>query len=120
MVPESIDWVRHFSFTASTRLSLSGSDTLLDDDESDLHVALVDEIKAHPGEGPLDSWLYYIQVLYANASDKFAVNKAKLPIERQRYTRLTKAKRVSLLTLLNKPALSGRKTKMHGTERFNP
>ena len=65
-------------------------------------------MNAHPGEGPLDSWLHSIQELYTNASVKFAVNKAKLSIERQRYTQkyyliklthLTKAERLSLLTL---------------------
>ncbi|CAI5730259.1 unnamed protein product [Hyaloperonospora brassicae] len=30
------------------------------DDESDLHAALVDDMKAHPCEGPLDSWPYSI------------------------------------------------------------
>ena len=66
--------MEHLYFTASTRLPLNGSNTRLDDDESDLHAALVDEIKAHPGEGPLDSWLHSTQVLY-NASDKFAVKR---------------------------------------------
>ena len=74
------------SSTASARLPSGDFETPLDDEESDLHAALVDEMKAHPGEGPLGSWLYSIQVLYTNASDKFAVNKAKIPIERQRYS----------------------------------
>ena len=46
--------VDHPSTTASTRLPLDGSDTPLNDEESNLHAALVDEMKSHPGEGPLD------------------------------------------------------------------
>lgn len=34
--------------------------TPLADEESDLHTELLDEIKADPGEGPLNSWLHSI------------------------------------------------------------
>ena len=37
------------STTASTEFPLDGSDIPLTDEESDLHAALVDEMKAHPG-----------------------------------------------------------------------
>ena len=47
--------VDHPSTTASGGLPLNGSDTPQDNEESDLHAALVDEMKAHPGKGPLDS-----------------------------------------------------------------
>ena len=47
--------VEHLSSTASTILPSRGYNTPLDDEKSDLHAALVDEMKAHPGKGPLDS-----------------------------------------------------------------
>ena len=72
--------VEHLSSTASTILPSRGYNTPLDDEKSDLHAALDDEMKDHSGEGPLDSWLHSIQMLYTNASDEFVVNKANLPI----------------------------------------
>ena len=45
--------------------------------------------------------------MYTTASEQFAVNKAKLPIERQRYPRLTRAERVGLLTLFELACILG-------------
>ena len=81
MVAESIDWVWSTSLPRQAQyFLLRGYNTPLDDEKSDLHAALDDEMKDHSGEGPLDSWLHSIQMLYTNASDEFVVNKANLPI----------------------------------------